>query len=46
MKTNNAAQDGEQYNDVLRRQNHEEQNLDICENKLFKLKYREKDEDG
>jgi len=45
----NAAQDDEQHNAALRRQNHKKQKekLDMCENHLFKLKEKgEKDEEG
>jgi len=39
----NAAQDDEQHNAALRRQNHKKhKNLDICENHLFKWKEKEK----
>lgn len=33
-------------NDAFRRRNHEEKNLDICQNHLFILKWREKDKGG
>ena len=45
-KSNNAAQHDEQQTTTLERWNHKKKNLDLCENHLFILKYREKDEEG
>jgi len=44
-KLNNTAQDDEQHDVALERRNHEKRQkkkLDICENKLFRLKERGK----
>jgi hypothetical protein len=41
-KSNNAAQDDEQHTTTLGWRNHEEKNLDLCENHLFGLKWTRK----